>query len=175
MKLGPRINNYIKMYESKDNFGNDTDNDNMTNDNMTNDNISCKSNKTHYCEMCKTEGQDSSFVILGCGHLFHINCLASDHHDVARKCHVLDDDYFNNRKCIVCETPMDSSEMMYVHSKYTKGTVNLIKSHDQQITKLERHINKLKEEMKIALEYKQKLEFDKEKSKQIMVMLNLSF
>jgi hypothetical protein len=170
MKLGPRINNYIKMYESKDNFGNDTDNENMMNDDS-----SCKSTKIHYCEMCKTEGQDSSFIILECGHLFHINCLANDHHNESRKRPILDDDFFSNRKCIICEVPLDSSEMMYVHSKYTKGTSSQIKSHDQQITKLERHINKLKEEMKIAIEYKQKLEFDKEKSKQIMVMLNLTF
>jgi ribosome-associated translation inhibitor RaiA len=69
---------------------------------------------------------------------------------------------------------MDSSEIIYVHSKFSKTSVNLISAHDLEINKLERQINKLKDELKTAIEYKQKLEFDKEKSKQILVMLNLS-
>jgi hypothetical protein len=162
------------MYESKDNFQDDITETLSVCGSIVSDNLSHHNKKSHYCEMCNTESRDSSFVILGCNHSFHINCLANNHHNQAKKCHILDDEFFNSRKCTVCKTQLDSSEIMYIHSKYSKATFNLIATHDVEINKLERQINKLKEEMKTALEYKQKLEFDREKSKQIIVMLNLT-
>lgn len=133
-----------------------------------------KNNSSRHCELCNSYGEDGSFIILSCNHSFHINCIANGDHVQAKKCHILDDDFFINRKCYICETQMDSSEIIYVHSKFSKTSVNLISAHDLEINKLERQINKLKDELKTAIEYKQKLEFDKEKSKQILVMLNLS-
>lgn len=173
------------MYETRENFEtelNDKNNESKLNiptsiygTNSVIDDSSYKPTKPwRHCEMCRCDTEDSLFIILSCNHSFHINCIANQHQLDAKNCHVLDDEFFNDRKCYVCETQMDSSEIMYIHSKFSKATVNMINTHDLQINKLERQINKLKEEMKIALEYKQRLEFEKEKSKQIMLMLNLT-
>ena len=59
-----------------------------------------------------------------------------------------------------------------IHNKFYKGTSVFIKDHNKVIDKLEKEINSLKEEMKICMEYKQKLEFEQQKSKQILTLLN---
>ena len=61
---------------------------------------------------------------------------------------------------------------MMIQNKFYKGTNNYIQTHDIKINKLDDQINVLKEEMKTCMEYKQKLEFEKQKSKQIITLLN---
>jgi hypothetical protein len=130
----------------------------------------------HVCEMCNNRNgsESDSFIILSCNHVYHIKCLADEHHYEAKKCHVLDEDYFDRRKCNAhgCQTTIETSEILFIHNKFYKGTKDLLNAHDEQIKKLDQQMNRIKDELKVSMEYKQKLEYEREKSKQIIAMLN---
>ena len=135
-------------------------------------NVAQKQN-TFVCEMCNTSSSNSQFIILNCNHIFHIDCLAKIQLTNAKNCQIIDNDtFFNKVKCNTCNDPLESSEIMMIHNKFYKGTSDFIKNHNKTIDKLEVQINGLKEEMKTCMEYKQKLEFDQNKSKQILTLLN---
>jgi hypothetical protein len=140
---------------------------------IKNNNLTSTIKGTYTCTMCNcSSNNNDNFIILSCNHVFHIKCLADEHQYEAKKWQVLDEEFFNNRKCHECSTSIETSEILFIHHKFFKGTKDFITKHDDQIRKLEIQINKLKDEMKISMEYKQKLEFEREKSKQIIAMLN---
>lgn len=154
-------------YETKDNFQNT-----YNHNNSNNKNISPKQN-TFVCETCNESSSNSQFIILNCNHIFHINCLAKIQLKNAINCQVIDNDtFFNKVKCSTCQDHLESSEIMMIHNKFYKGTSVFINDHNKSIDKLEKQINSLKEEMKVCMEYKQKLEFEQQKSKQILTLLN---
>ena len=154
------------LYETKYNF------QYITKKNDKPQNVDKKQN-TFICEMCNTSNSNSQFIILNCNHVFHITCLAKIQLTNARNCQIIDNDtFFNKVKCNTCNDPLESSEIMMIHNKFYKGTSEFIKNHNKTIDKLEVQINSLKEEMKTCMEYKQKLEFEQNKSKQILTLLN---
>lgn len=133
----------------------------------------------HVCEMCGNKRCDDndSYIILSCNHIYHIKCLADEHHYDAKKCHVLDDEFFNGRRCNVdsCNTTIETAEILFIHNKFYKSTNEHMLRHETQIQRLEHEMNKLKDDLRLCMEYKQKLEFEREKSKQIIAMLNTMF
>lgn len=153
-------------YETKHNFK-DIESNQQSNIEQNNNN----NNKNIFiCKMCGKNGNEQ-FIILNCNHIYHIQCLANDQLNTSINCQVIDDTFFNKIKCN-CGELLESSEIMMIQNKFYKGTNIFIKNHDRKIDKLEDQINILKEEMKICMEYKQKLEFEQQKSKQIITMLN---
>ena len=154
------------LYETRYNF------QNIKQKNDKPKNVAQKQN-TFICEMCNTSSSNSQFIILNCNHIFHIDCLAKIQLTNAKNCQIIDTEtFFNKVKCHTCNDPLESSEIMMIHNKFYKGTSDFIKNHNKTIDKLEVQINGLKEEMKTCMEYKQKLEFDQNKSKQILTLLN---
>ena len=134
-----------------------------------------KQQNSFICGLCDKSSipGGSQFVILNCSHIFHINCLANIQLELAINCKIIDEDtFFNKVKCPNCEDQLESSEIMMIHNKFHKTTNTFIKDHDEIINKLDLQINKLKDEMKICMEYKQKLEFEQQKSKQIITIIN---
>jgi DNA-directed RNA polymerase subunit RPC12/RpoP len=123
------------------------------------------------CNYCNSSC-DSDVIILDCNHSFHIKCMAENDHIDSNKYPILDDCFFKDRKCITCNKQIDTSELMYIHSKYSKNIKENINKSTSGINELENAMRQIKEQMKIALEYKQKLEFSQNKSKQIIIMLN---
>ena len=155
-----------EQYETQDNF------EKLKNKFDKPKHVAPKQN-TFICETCNQSSSNSQFIILNCNHIFHINCLAKIQLTNAINCPVIDNEsFFNKVKCSTCNDPLESSEIMMIHNKFYKGTSVFINDHNKTINKLESQINVLKEEMKVCMEYKQKLEFEQQKSKQILTLLN---
>jgi hypothetical protein len=127
--------------------------------------------KTPCCSLCDNTN-DTQLIVLECKHSFHIKCLAEIDHDDSKNYMVLDNAFFKDRKCITCNYTIDTTELMYIHSKYTKNIKDTINDCDITIKDLENKLRKVKEQMKKSFECKQKLEFSQNKSKQLIIMLN---
>lgn len=145
----------------------------ISNNKISNNVIKKQDNNEHVCNLChNTQGIKDSFMILTCGHIFHIRCLVDSHYSDANKCGVIDEAYFNSRTCCVCDRQMEMEDILYIHNKFYKNTKEYIIKQDETIEKIDKQMTKLKEELRICYEYKQKLEHQREKSKQIAVTIN---
>jgi hypothetical protein len=113
------------------------------------------------CCICKTQNK-SSFIILSCDHIYHIKCITDT--DIPS---VIDKSYIKNRKCKICEKSLDYEESLYIHTKLLKMTNKDISEQEDFISNLTTKIDSLKEELRVHYEYKQKLEYQRDKSKQI--------
>lgn len=138
-----------------------------------NENDICKENNSNIiCKICLNKsGKNDNFIILSCNHTFHITCLANVHFSDIYKFAVIDSDYFASRKCLTCNTCLQTEELLFLHSKFLTGTKSMIETHDNSIKKLELQLKNLKDELRTCYEYKHKLEQDREKSKQIVSTL----
>jgi hypothetical protein len=123
------------------------------------------------CSLCDSKNH-TQLIVLECKHSFHIKCLAEIDHDDSRNYMVLDNIFFKDRKCITCNYTIDTAELMYIHSKYTKNIKETINECDSTIKDLENQLRVVKEEMKKSFECKQNLEYSQNKSKQLIIMLN---
>ncbi len=131
-------------------------------------------NVTHDCYKCKNGGnKNDPFMILNCGHIFHIGCLVEIHFDeFTNSGGIIDSRFINNCICMVCDEQMEVEDILHMHNKYTKSTKEQLKYQSEQIDILDKQMSKLKDEMRIQLEYKQRLEDKRNKSKQITITLN---
>lgn len=131
-------------------------------------------NVNHDCYKCKNGGnKNDPFMILNCGHIFHIGCLVEIHFDEFTNCGgIIDEKFINNCICMVCEEPMEVEDILHMHNKFTKSTKEQLKYQTDSINVLDKQLTKLKDEMRIQLEYKQRLEDKRSKSKQITITLN---
>lgn len=127
----------------------------------------------HVCNLCcnQTAIKDT-FMILSCQHIFHIKCLVDNHYIDANKFGVIDEEYLNSRKCTVCNKQMEMEDILYIHNKFYKNTKEYITKQDEIIKQLDKQMTKLKDELRTCYEYKQKLEHQREKSRQITMTLN---
>ena len=134
--------------------------------------ISCRTNSIlHTCEICNTK-DNNNYMILNCKHIYHINCLVDYHYSSSNKYGVVDQDFINSCKCLICNEQMEIEDISHIHNKFLKITnINILKQHDN-IIHLDKQITKLKDEMRIIMEYKQRLEHQKERSKQITICMN---
>ncbi len=127
----------------------------------------------HKCNLCHNKNQiKDGFMILTCGHIFHIRCLVDSHYTDANKCGIIDEEYFNSRICCVCSNQMEMEDILYIHNKFYRNTKEYIVKQDETIEKLDKQMSKLKEELRVCYEYKQRLEHQREKSRQITVTIN---
>lgn len=133
----------------------------------------CQERDEHKCNICYNKSQiKDSFMILTCGHIFHIRCLVDCHYSDANRCGVIDEEFLNSRNCTVCSKQMEMEDILYIHNKFYKNTKEYIIKQDENIEQLDRQMTKLKEELRVCYEYKQKLEHQREKSRQITVTIN---
>jgi len=123
------------------------------------------------CEMCFEE-DENNYIILDCNHIFHINCLAALHHGNAKAASTLDENFFQSQNCPRCKTGLDNTEILFIHRKFFKNTKRFIDLHNENIKDIEEKVSKLKQELNVSLKYKQKLEYEREKSTQIVQMLS---
>ncbi|NBO98924.1 MAG: hypothetical protein EBU90_02180 [Proteobacteria bacterium] len=125
-----------------------------------------------FCKICKDPSVESGYIILSCNHMFHILCLAETHFTDIYKYPSIDSDYFTSRKCNVCNVKLEVEELVFLHSKFLSTTNDHIKSHDHNISELEKQLGNIKTELRACYEYKHKLEQEREKSKQIVSILS---
>lgn len=157
------------IYQTKDNFEKIKQKFDNPKNKQKSTNIQKKN--TFICGLCNES--HTQFIILDCGHTFHINCLAKQQLSDAMNCPIIDNEnFFDKIKCHSCNTPLESCEITMIHNKFYKGTSVYITNHNKTMDKLDLQLNNLKNEMKVCMEYKQKLEFDQQKSKQILTLLN---
>lgn len=123
----------------------------------------------HNCSMC--DDKNGPFIILSCNHIFHIKCLVTVNFKDVYKYPILDTDYFESRKCLVCDASLPTEDLMYLHSKFLSTTKNLISKHQHSIENLENQLKQIKAELRTCYDYKHKLEQEREKSKQIVSVL----
>lgn len=124
------------------------------------------------CNLCFNKAErDDSFIILSCNHIFHVHCLVQNHFDDICKYHIIDVDFISARKCMVCEKILAQEETMFLHNKFLSTTKQKISNHQETLTTLELKFQNLKEEIRACYEYKNKLEYEREKSKQIVTSL----
>lgn len=132
-----------------------------------------KKQNEHTCNLCHNQNNiKDNFMILTCGHIFHIRCLVDSHYTDANRYGVIDEDYLNSRICSVCSKHMEMEDILYIHNKFYKNTKEYINKQDDIIEQLDKQMTKLKEELRVCYEYKQKLEHQREKSRQITVTIN---
>ena len=127
----------------------------------------------HVCNLCCNQSTiKDTFMILSCQHIFHIKCLVDNHYIDANRFGVIDEEYLNSRKCTVCNKQMEMEDILYIHNKFYKNTKGYITKQDEIISQLDKQMTKLKDELRTCFEYKQKLEHQREKSRQITVTIN---
>ena len=127
----------------------------------------------HICNLCCNQNATKdTFMILNCQHIFHIKCLVDNHYLDANKFGVIDEEYLNSRKCTVCNKQMEMEDILYIHNKFYKNTKEYITKQNEIINQLDKQMTKLKDELRTCYEYKQKLEHQREKSRQITVTIN---
>lgn len=128
----------------------------------------------HDCYKCKNgKNKTDPFMILNCGHIFHIGCLVEIHFsEFTNSGGIIDEKFISKCKCVLCGEQMEVEDILHMHNKFTKCTKEQLIFQTDQIDILDNKISKLKDEMRIQLEYKQRLEDKRNKSKQITITLN---
>ena len=121
------------------------------------------------CAYCSDKNKNDNFVVLSCNHVFHVSCLAEKQF-YEQSC-VIDSDYFDSRKCDVCFAQIQPEELMFIHSKFLNSTKSKMTIHQRAIESLEEKLKHVKDELRVCYDYKQKLEHEREKSKQIVATL----
>ena len=121
------------------------------------------------CNICND--MNGPFIILSCNHIFHIKCLVEINFKDIYKYPIIDNEYFESRKCLACQETLPTEDLMYLHSKFLSTTKNLISKHQNSIENLENQLKQIKTELRTCYDYKHKLEQEREKSKQIVSVL----
>ena len=124
------------------------------------------------CKLCKDDINQSNFIILSCNHIFHISCLADIFFKDIYNYDILDEEYFDHIKCPSCLNTLGLEEIMFLYSKFLSSTKTLLKNHDTSIENFESQLKQIKNELRTCYDYKHKLEKQREKSKQIVSILN---
>lgn len=130
-----------------------------------------KSNEIENNQDISFSKNKESFLILSCHHIFHIKCLAETHFKDIYNYPIIDNEYFENRKCTTCNSSIQLEEIMYLHTKFLSNTKMLIQKHQSSIEDLQFQLDNIKKELRLCYDYKHKLEKDREKSKQIVSIL----
>lgn len=129
-------------------------------------------NENLCCKLCMDDINQTNFIILSCNHLFHISCLADIFFKDIYNYDILDEDYFSRTKCTTCCNKLELEEIMFLHSKFLSNTKSLITNHENSIEHLENQLKHIRNEIRTCYDYKHKLEKQREKSKQIVSILN---
>ena len=122
------------------------------------------------CEICNNT-QESKFIILDCGHIFHIQCLVELHTRDLYDYSSINEEYFASKKCTVCDRLIELDDISHLHIKYMASTQSKIISFTTKMERLETELKVLRNEIKTCLEYKHKLQQAREKSNQIVSIL----
>jgi len=162
----------------------DFDTDTHSNHEICNTHRNVKTVKSQYneiiCKICFNNNPQNelktscdNFIILSCNHTFHIKCLAEIQFNDMFKFHVIDSEYFKTRKCMVCTKQLEVEELLFLHSKFLANTKNMIETHDSSIQNLEIKLKKLKDDLRNSYEYRNKLQHERQKSKEIVATLTM--
>lgn len=124
------------------------------------------------CSECVVDRTNTPFMILSCNHMYHVVCLAETQLSDVYKYPTIDGDYFRHRLCKVCQRPLETEELVFLHSKYLSTTKDHIEMHSDNVSRLEKQLFDMKSELRVCYEYLHKLEAQREKSKQIISVLS---
>lgn len=136
----------------------------------TNTNTNTDTNTKATCELCK-DISESKFVILNCGHVFHVQCLVQYQLKDIYKYETLGESYFTNTKCKVCDVIVDKEDMLIIHTKYMSSTESLLLMFVNRLETLDYELKKVKDDLRSCLDEKHVLEQSREKSKHIISIL----
>jgi hypothetical protein len=128
---------------------------------------------THVCEICNSVNSNNNFIILNCGHIYHINCLVECHYENLDKYAVIDEHFIDSCVCLMCHERMELEDISHIHNKFLKTTKICLTKQQENIDLVDKQMEKLKDELRTLMEYKQRLEHQKERSKQITISINL--
>jgi hypothetical protein len=137
--------------------------------------------KSITCEICfnnkiyenSKEYNTDSYIILSCNHTFHISCLIEIQFNDINKFHIIDSEYINSIKCPVCNSTLEIEELLFLHSKFLANTKYSITDYNESIKELELKVKNLKNELRNCYEYKNKLQQERERSKEIITNLTM--
>ncbi len=144
-------------------------------DNSTLNSLETLTNRTetHVCQLCNNNHDiKDNFIILSCGHIFHVKCIIEHHFKDINQFDIINQEYLNTLNCPVCNEKIEYEDLLYIHNKFYKQTKQYIIKQDEAITDLEKQMTKLKDQLRSCYEYKQKLQNQGEKSKQIIMTIN---
>ncbi|NBU33986.1 hypothetical protein EBZ38_00355 [bacterium] len=122
--------------------------------------------------LCCESNHNTPFIILSCNHTYHIVCLAETQLSDVYKYPTIDSDYSQTRTCKMCQKPLETEELIFLHSKYLNTTKGHIQTHNDNVARLESQLANIKSELRVCYEYVHKLEAQREKSKQIIGVLS---
>jgi hypothetical protein len=125
-----------------------------------------------HCHSCECENTNEQSIILSCNHVFHISCLINYFSPLLDKYPIIDSKFINENKCLVCDTGLDYSEILYIHNKFYSNTKLKVKDINENIDILEKQLNAVKNKLRMSLEAKQNLEYTRDRSRQILMSLN---
>ena len=134
------VNKNIKKFEQPKQKSKNVNVNHVNHDNHDN-------HVNHDCYKCKNGGnKNDPFMILNCGHIFHIGCLVEIHFDAFTNCGgIIDEKFINNCICMVCEEPMEVEDILHMHNKFTKSTKEQLKYQTDSINVLDKQLTKLKD------------------------------
>lgn len=124
------------------------------------------------CFCCKNLSDKKGYIILSCNCVYHINCLVELHMNDLQVQSKFTGDDMCEFKCVNCNDFIDKTDMLHLHNKFKKYVSSILKNHNNTIDELERKIVELKTELNVCYEYKHKLQYQNEKSKQIIHIIN---
>lgn len=125
------------------------------------------------CNICdNNKTSNSQYIILSCQCVYHVGCLAEDHFKEMRQLNLVDTNDFLKKECPSCNVKIDLSDIIHLHTKFHLNTGKLLSTHESHILDLEMQISTLKRELHNCYDYKNKLEYQRDKSKQIIQILN---
>lgn len=155
-----------------------TDINSLIDTNSMSSQVTYKSDKNEYletnqqvnCSICNSKDSKYSFVILSCGHIFHAKCIGELH--TKNKNNIIDKDFLLSQECNVCSKTIDTEDMMYIHSKFLKNLKTTLEDKEVGISLLNNKLSMIKEELRVHYEHKQKLENERDISKQISIVIS---
>lgn len=156
-----------------------TDINSLIDTNSMSSQVTYKSDKNEYletnqqqvnCSICNSNESKYSFVILSCGHIFHTKCIGELH--TKNKNNIIDRDFLLSQECNVCNKTIDTEDMMYIHSKFLKNLKTTLEDKELDISLLNNKLSMIKEELRVHYEHKQKLENERDISKQISIVVS---
>ncbi len=122
------------------------------------------------CSICGNNDSLNMLVLASCGHVYHIKCIGNSHMQNTKQ--LIDKNFLENQKCQVCHEAISSEDLGYIHTKHFKFLKDAISDKDATINLLNNQIAIINEELRVHYENKQRLESQRDISKQITIVAN---
>ena len=84
----------------------------------------------------------------------------------------INEELINNMVCPICKKHLEFEDIQLIHIKHNKRVKNIILNQKETINRLEMQLANIKDELRTCYKYKDKIEEENDKSKEII--LNIS-